>query len=306
MANTIERTIHFFKVVPRTNRQGASYAVDVPAALRAVSALPFDPGGRYLDEGNGARLCLWPEAGQSPTRARLARVRGGDWPEFEDKGELQALSAPTRTAGLAESIHFAAFADGIVGVEFNFRGPRPSRISHYLMEKAAAQSGRFDLAPLLRLDVTEQLDRLADVRAFSIKTPVSYASVLRKFGDDLPNAIEGLAAYGKADVVDVILRPQGRKKALSHKLLTLAKRVAGLPDSRTEMDRFVIRGVSGQTGRIEEVDVLSDLLVSKKSVLRQDTRTKAVASESAFTAIKEAYAELERDLRDAAGLRSDI
>ena len=257
MPNTIERKIYFYKIAPRVQRDGSPYVVDLQSALKHVRSLPYTAAGRYLDEGDGAaRLCCWPEPVHSPLRARLARVRRRDWPQFEDQGEFQALSAPTSTAGLAESTHFVVFDDGIVGVEFNFYGPRPSRIPYYLMEKSQAV-GKFELQPLLRLDVTEQLEQLNDVRAFSMNTPTSYASVLRGFSEDLGAAIDALASYGKAERIDIVLKPQGRRNTLSRKLITFAKKVAGRSDARTEMGRLVLRGVSESTGKVEEVDVLS-------------------------------------------------
>ncbi len=303
MANTIERKIYFYKVAPRLQPSGVPYAADLPAGLKEVKGQPFTLDGRYLDEDDGtSRLCCWPEHLQSPQRARLARIRRRDWPQFEDHGELQPLAAPTTTAGLAESTHFVVFDDGIVGIEFNFHGPRPTRIPFYMMEKSAA-AGRFELQPLLRFDVTEQLDQLRDVRAFAIRTPTSYASVLRRFSEDLGAAIDGLAAFGKAEVIDIVLKPRGRKKGLSNKLITVAKRVAGLSDARTELGRFVLRGMSDATGKVEEVDVLSDFLISKKRVVTQDDQTRAVASDSAYAAIREAHTELQGELRDAAGHR---
>jgi len=305
MAKTVERKIYFFKLVPKLRPDNSTpELVDLRSGLAEVKKLPYSPAGRYLDDADGtARFCCWPDHLQYPLRARLARVRQSDWPQLEDKGELQPLSAPTNTAGLAESTHFVVFDDAIVGVEFNFYGPRPSRFVQYMKEKSS--TGRFDLLPLLRLDATDQLDNLHDVRAFSIRTPASYASVLRRFDQGLGASIDALSRLGKAELVDVVLKPAGRNRTLSRKLIGIAKKIAGVPDSRTELDRLTVKGLSEVTGKVEVIDVLNDLLISKKHVVTQDDRTRAVASESAYGAISEAYAELQGDLRDAAGYPSD-
>ena len=47
------------------------------------------------------------------------------------------------------------------------------------------------------------------------------------------------------------------------------------------------------------------MLIAKKQVVTQDDRTRAVSSDSAYAKIREAYAELREELRDAAGLKSD-
>lgn len=54
---------------------------------------------------------------------------------MEQAGALSDLRIPTH-AGLAETIHIVVFPDNIVGADFNFFGPRLSRFSRYLKEKA--------------------------------------------------------------------------------------------------------------------------------------------------------------------------
>jgi len=38
--------------------------------------------------------------------------------------------------GLVEPVHVVFFRGGLVGVEFNFYGPRPSRLGYYLQKMA--------------------------------------------------------------------------------------------------------------------------------------------------------------------------
>jgi hypothetical protein len=303
MSNSVERTIHFFAASPKRQDRSLSH-IDLGSALKAVEALPFSNEGRYLELGDGNTLCMWPERARGlPPAARLARIRKRDLPQVEDKGVLSALDIP-RSSGLAEQIHFMVFENGIVGCEFNFYGPRPVRVAEYLTTKAPA-GGDFYLAPLLRKDVTDQLTALVEIRTLHIKTKASYSGTLKKMDEDLGTALETLAQRGHADVIEVVLRAgRSRKKpALKRNLLAFARKVSDRDDARTEMARFVVRGESGETGRVEEVDVLSDFLIAKKWIATVDDKTRAVSSPSAYAAIYEAYRELKGELHDAAGLK---
>ncbi|HEX9242080.1 MAG TPA: hypothetical protein VF875_06510 [Anaeromyxobacter sp.] len=240
-----------------------------------------------------------------PKHAKLARIRKRDLPQVEDHGKLNPLAIP-RTSGLAEQIHFVLFPQNIVGCEFNFYGPRPSRISQYLTTKAPV-GGAFDLAPLLRRDVSEQLAHLGELRAMHIKTRSSYSATLRQMDAGIGAALDALAERGNADVVEVILKaPRSRRRpGLKHNLINFVKRVAARDESRTEMRRFTVSGVSDESGKIQEVDVLSDFLIARREMARVGANTRAVQSDSAYQAIENAHHELRRDLLDAAGLAPD-
>ncbi len=301
---SIERTIHFFAATARPS-EGRPAVIDLPAAIAAVEAMPFDAASRYLDVEGGDALRLWVDRTRHPIRARLARIRKRDLPQVEDHGTLTPLSIP-RTSGLAESIHFVLFPQNVVGCEFNFYGPRPSRIAQYLTTKAPV-GGDFFLAPLLRKDVTEQLAHLGELRAMHIKTRASYSATLRQMDPGIGQALDTLAERGNAEVVEVVLKaPRSRRMpGLKHNLIAFVKRVAARDESRTEMGRFTISGVSDETGRIEEVDVLSDFLIARREMARVGANTRAVQSDSAYQAIENAHHELRRDLLDAAGIAPD-
>ena len=56
------------------------------------------------------------------------------------------------------------------------------------------------------------------------------------------------------------------------------------------------------TGRIEALDLLSDKLIVRKQILREDESSRALNSEAAFGAIEEAYTELRPELLTASSV----
>lgn len=58
----------------------------------------------------------------------------------------------------------------------------------------------------------------------------------------------------------------------------------------------------GDKPKLDTVDLLSDALIAKKTMLKIDTRGRAVLSKSAFEAIEAAYKEHKADLVKAASV----
>ncbi|MFA5861778.1 MAG: hypothetical protein WDA16_08790 [Candidatus Thermoplasmatota archaeon] len=157
---------------------------------------------------------------------------------------------------------------------------------------------------MLRQDVAAQLARMKTLRVFEMKVRPSFASTIRTKDENLADAIDAAQKAGDAQSVEIILRPTpyARDGSLRAKLLSTVRWVAKQPALRDEVDRFQVKGVAAGTGEIMKVDVLSDDLVTVKSILKADARSKAVDSASAYAAIEEAYNEMKEELEAAAAL----
>jgi hypothetical protein len=203
-----------------------------------------------------------------------------------------------------EALHVVFFANGLVGVEFNFYGPRPSRLGYYLM-KTAGLNEMPVFEPLLRSDVIGQLERLRDIRLFDLKVRASYASMVKKADTDLGAAFDAARQIGSPEEVEIVLRARkheagswlGRLKSATTTLL-------GQPDLRTEASHFVVKGEMRDSGRVEPLDLLRDQLISHKRIVRVNERSRALDSTAAYEAISEAHDELRSELVEAAALVS--
>jgi hypothetical protein len=139
---TAKRSIHFFRIDGGADDGGIPIAIDLRPALQKVNGLSFRDeaaGGRYVASGD-ADQCAWVDEIGEICKIRFANVRRNALPQAEADGELTDLPLADH-AGICEVSHLAIFPDGIVGIEFNFYGPRPSRLAPYLRRSAtAAQS----------------------------------------------------------------------------------------------------------------------------------------------------------------------
>jgi len=164
---TAKRSIYFFRIDGGAGVDGVPINVDLHPTLQKLDGLPFRPvedGGRYVASGD-ADLCVW--VGEI-CKIRFANIRRNALPLAEVGGQLTDLNLADE-AGIYEVSHLCIFPDGIVGMEFNFYGPRPSRLAPYLRRAVGEDCPEFTLEALLRQDVAAVLSRQKAVRKLDLK-----------------------------------------------------------------------------------------------------------------------------------------
>lgn len=297
----IERKIYFYRANIGVDQGGQPLPFNVIPALQHIGGLQFSPAGRYLDDGD-LRLCCWVDRLNQEPRLRLVQIRQSGLPQLEQQGQLTDLAIPANS-GLAEAIHIVVFGNNIVGSDFNFFGPRMSRFSWYLREKGNGLCPDVTFEPLLRQDVAAQLERFREIRMFHLKIRSSYAAIVEQADQDLGQAFAAAHRAGDADELEIVLRPRKySRNALADRVLQAARVLARRGDLRLEASKFSVKGVRGDTGALEVVDVLRDQLVAHEAVVRQSARGRALDSASAFDAIERAHTALESDLVIAAAV----
>ena len=78
----------------------------------------------------------------------------------------------------------------------------------------------------------------------------------------------------------------------------------GLDHLHEEASKFVVRGLHEDSGKVEELDLLKDQLVSTRTMVLADERSRALRPASAYEAIEAAHTELREQLHEAAGVSS--
>lgn len=297
---TVRRKIYFYRADVGEDAGGRPLPFIPMPALQHIGNLKFSPGEFYLDDGDTS-LCCWIDGTVPRPRLRLAKIRRSGLPSVERQGQLSNLIIPI-DSGLAEVIHIVVF-DNIVGVDFNFYGPRISRFSRYLREKGKGLCEDVAFQPLLRQNVEEELKRLAEIRVFHLQIQASYADAVSQADSDLGASFEAARRAGNPEVLELILRPQKYSHSpLGNNILRATHRLARRSDLRTEALKFDVKGVNADTGAVEIVDILRDQLIATEEVLLEDPRGRAIQRQSAYSAIEKAYTALEGQLRLAAGI----
>jgi hypothetical protein len=287
--STVRRNIYFYRL---RNADGSSSnpLENFQRALREVCQLPFRAGGRYLDFDAGARsFCVWVHRGALPLRIRLADIRRSDLPLIDREGRLRPLALEANE-GVAEGTHVVVFADGYVGCEFNFYGPRLGRISSYLVEKAPDVTPGVEFDPVIYADTAAQLRQLQSAKSVSLRIPAELAAAVREADPSLGELLSTTAERLGAPTVAIQFGPEPRSRSpIGQGALDLVRGLFQLRSIRQNAIEFTVTGLDRE-GRISEIDLLGGRLVAEETMIRQDSSSRAINSLSAYRAIESARA----------------
>jgi hypothetical protein len=298
--NVAVRRIYFYRVDVGRVETGDRLLFD-QQRLQAVSELDFHDGSAYLETDERV-TCAWLDSDQPRARLRVADIRRQDLPQLELGGALGPLTIQ-QGAGLAEQVHLAFYENNIVGSDFNFYGPRMSRVARYLQEKAGIPAISFDY--LIRSDVIAQLNQLQDIRLFQLRIAPSYIDEIGRLDQSVAAMFRGALALGDSGRVEVILRPVPySREPLPSRIREALLALAGKRETLEAADVFKTAGLATD-GRVRSLDLLKDELVVEGEVHRLGDGSRALDPDSVYSAIDRAYEELRPELENAAGAQDE-
>lgn len=288
-ATTAVRSIHFYRADLGTVD---SEPVECRWDLVQKQLLAADATQRLLS----GTPDLLGEARKSAGEFLVAAVRRDNFPLTELGGTLSDLALPDGT-GLAEVVHIRAFNNNIVGMVFNFYGPRVGRLARYLAEVCPSYCKGIRLRPLLRQDAVERLKRMTDVRMLTLRLYPSYLEQVKALNKGLFSTFDEAFDFTDAEEIELTARLRSRKASLAQRVATFARRLASRPDVREGASKLLVRGYID--GGLETVDALSDEFLIRRSIELQSERSRALRDSAAFEAIGQAYTELRSELEAA-------
>lgn len=303
---TIQRRIYFFRTRVSPKEDGTIPKFPVAALGSAIGGLKFldnfSPASRYMqDDEDGQLTCIWPVAGKTlATRFTIGTVRRIGLPSLERMGKIKPMRA-RKGVGVLEQTHVVFFQSGIVGAEFNFFGPRLSRLSQYIHEKLPRWP-RVKFDPLLNHDAVTKLNELGSVRLVRLRMRRSDLALASQANKSLHDSLEATADKLGASVVEIMFQaePLKRDSSLKQAVKTLLKNIVGRPTLLSQADLLRARGTNSETDKVEWFDFLKDKFVYSRQVSSLGGR--AVNSNSMYQAIERAYDEHKHELADAAGV----
>ncbi|HQU38119.1 MAG TPA: hypothetical protein PLR65_16165, partial [Anaerolineales bacterium] len=161
------------------------------------------------------------------------------------------------SSGLAESVHVVFFSDNIVGAEFNFYGPRASKLPHYLSTKARdAAPNILHFDQLLRKDAAEQFREIRGIKVFQFKIKASYAESIKRANKGLSDALKAAREASHADEIEIILKPKAHSRdILSRRLIGAVQRMLPAKDLHQEASKLYVEGYGDDRESLIKLDL---------------------------------------------------
>ena len=292
--NFVERSIYFYKVVFLPEEPTPS--IDWPRLCERISGL--SAANKYWTDRFGNETSCWIDS-SNPVKIRYGSIRRRGLPQVERLGNLSPLGIPPDSS-LVDMIHVRVFQEGdtaIVGSDFNFHGPRMSRLAHYLNEKDNSIP-TFGFQPILKQDAVERLERLDGLRLFRLRINKTFVDAVKRANESLGASFEAQAELGDADEIEVVLtvKRYSRSTFLSRTLQTITRRLLGNRDLPGNATAFEVAGFNATEDKSETIDLLSANFVVKKDFIKESEKSRALKPRAAFTSIEDAYNELRDEL----------
>ena len=302
MTSNINREIYFYRVDTGNDVSGKPKPFNPIPTLDHVDKLDWKQD-RYWKDDNERLLACWVDSKQMPCKIRLGGIRRSDFPQVEEQGEITPLEISEKS-GLVEQTHIVFLEENIVGCDFNFYGPRITKLSYYLADMAVGIAPPIlNFNPILRRDVYEQLKQFKYLRLFHLKVRPSFADTIKDIDRSLSDAFNSAFAAGDANEIELILRAsRGSKGWLSDSLLNTALKLLKMDGIQYESKKFVVSGYDKEKQQSVELDLLSDKLIIKKSILKAEKRSRALNKNSAYNAIISAYNEFKPEILHSASI----
>lgn len=293
---TVQRTVNFYRIMTYPTAEGEVPTVQPGAICLTVGKLTFDEGDRYYPIENDQLLAAWDESRASQSRLRFGRIRRSALPQVEVLGETRLLDME-ENEGILETIHVVFFPNGIIGAEFNFFGPRVSRLGQYVVNKCP-ELPPFTIERLVNREVLDQLDRFQDITLVRLRIPTSAEDQVREADASVAGMLRAAKQMGNSKTMEVVLRAE-RGESLGDRLYAGVRRIANSLAARDVTEVLKVKGMDTRTNHTEEIDLLKQYVVSRRQVVRQHNRSRIVDSTNMYEQINLAYKDSEDDIKRA-------
>lgn len=305
----VERSIRFYEIDPGRHDSGTLVPFEFAELLQKIECLPFTRGvgpSRYEPGSKDEVHCAIFEPLGSRDTLKFCRIRRSGLPELECHGRLTNLEL-SDDEGLAETSHVVFFADNIAGMDYHQHGPTVSDLAWYL----TARSGNFlrpiQFRQLVRTDPAKRFAGLGELHELMIEVRRPYREVVRSAHPSLAGVLDANEeAVGGGEILrGHLVFDEDRRQSGMLNYRQAVTELARRPDLSDNALRFQARGKPVNGGPAELINLLGDRIVARKRMLRLSEHGRAVDSQLAFRAIRDAYIELRADIVSASSVSFD-
>ena len=280
--------------------------VNLIEVLKEIDKLPHKGGmnGRYMEGGGYPELSLQEISFKKHLcMGKIGFRRTHDLPYKENRGKETPLVLATGEC-LFEPTHFMLLNNKVLGIEYNHNGPKAGNFRAYIERKGFGSVSQVELAYLIKPDVMKKLKKLKTLTSINIKVEQSGLQALSVIDDSLKKGAKSLLEINSGvDTVEFSLKAVPRKKDRGFNISQLIKNLpkALSSNSADGIIKFEVKGIDSEMMKTDEVNVLSDKIVSKKSVEIKSTDHRYIDSTDMYQKIVDAYKENKSDILSSIG-----
>lgn len=301
------RSIFFYTLKGFNTYTGqAKEEVDLIEVLKKIDGLPHQKGmnGRYLNSQDYPELSLQElDARDNLCMGKIGFRRTHDLPYKERSGKETPLVLDQGEC-LFEPSHFVLLKNKVLGMEYNHQGPKAGNLKTYIERKGFGDVSYVELAYLIKSSTMTKLKRFRVLTSVEIKVEQSGLQALSVLNDSIGNAAKTMFdIHGGVNSIQFTLNAEPRKKERGFQISKLLK---ALPEALGSegaegISKLKVKGIDAEFVKTDEVNVLSDKIVSKKLVEIATTDHRYIDSEDMYLKIVEAYKENKNEILSSLG-----
>lgn len=280
--------------------------VDLIEVLKKIDELPHEDGinGRYMRSGGYPELSLQEVFFKNNLcMGKIGFRRTDDLPYKENGGSEEPLVLSPGEC-LFEPSHFVLLKNKVLGIEYNHHGPKAGNLRTYIERKGFGNVSQVELAYLIKPDVMAKLKKFSTLTSIEIKVEQSGLQALSVLNDSLKKAAQSmLEIHSGVNTVEFTLNAVPRKKDRGFKIGQFIKNLpkALSSDGSEGISTLKVKGIDVEFAKTDEVNVLSDKIVSKKTVEIESIDHRYIDSADMYQKIIDAYKENKNDILSSIG-----
>ena len=300
MSKTINRKIRFY-AIDWTKSDGSHVSKNSDFLMKILTEK------RKVDYGIDEQVIISKYSGVNLTSSLdsawvLSRVRNTDFPQISDmNGEQVEPLTLGDGKGLRDPAHFIIFENGaIIGAESNRQSRDVATTLQFILSHWVHDFGyKYNITDvsinrIRREKITP--DTFTAVRSIKIQSSLNYTKNLMKPVNSIKSILDSNAEAIVTIGVDIPKKRNDKRGLNKYKdMLRSVLPEADKVDSTFSM--LKIEGIKrGGNGKYEVINVLDDVMVVNKAVVKLDNNTKGVLPEYMYKSIIDAYYENMSDI----------
>lgn len=291
MVEYVDKKISFYKLVLEQNGK----PIDPIVVFSKIKSLNIKKGERYLRIKDGKFYSMMFSDEEKdlhfPMKIIFGLRKKKDLPCLEEGGETEPLDIADKA--LFEPTHIMLFNNNILGVEFNYQGPKSSGLKTYLLKMAREHVDYVDVIQLVKPDFLDTLHSIGDIKLFNLYVHKNFGELFKQASPSIYHSLKSLNKIGDTQEIGVHLRSSKHIKGYDwKKIFNVFKN-----EDVSAINKAELKAINTETNKLEPINLLDQYIISHKEVVKQDDKYKRVDSEQMFNAIKSSFLDNQSEIK---------